>query len=389
LADATAVYDGTNQCFFISSNVAGADNTVGYASNVLGENDIAGALKLTIDSGAGLSQGADQENFTQTFSAITNVVKTFNGFWLLYDYSDNYYLEILAYISNANNNYLHYRTMATIQLAINLIALLVTNGFAKQVQLASGKTTYRFNVCICINISPSNGNRINAFLNGIYNSWAVNQSASFLSAVNKQSGTLISDNWTNAQYKQILELGCNCYGLIDGGYVQRSIYRIGQCGNTGAEVGSYGSQVKLTWFYIENYIRTLVQTAILVRITDGRTLSDLANDATGRTSVLSWITSALNSCAYDPDKGLNGNGMIKPTNVLAEGVNGEYELQQLSVKFGTDIQTINEAFTNTGYFVLGLAETFDSKLESTMYINFAYVVAGDISTIICTQIPVI
>lgn len=390
LTTATATFDAIGQCFFISNGVNGADSTVGFASDGAGSPALAEIMKLTLDTFATLSQGADPETFVQTFAAITNKVKTFNGFWFLYDVSDDYYFAMLDYIANSNNSYMNYKDVASIAQAGALILKLEARNYAKQVELSTGKLIYRFNVPICINITPSNLNRLSANVNGVFNSWAVTQPNSFLSPVNKQFATLVADNWTNEEYEEIIALGCNCYGLVDGGYVQRSVYRLGNCGNTGSDVGEYGSQTKLSWFYIENYIRTGVQTTLLVKMTDGRTLSDLANDTTGRSAVISWITQFLSSCVYNPVKGYpSGNGMINPTDVLAEGINGEYELEQLSVKFNVDIQTINNAFDLQGFFVKGIAENFDSKLESTMYINFAYVVTGDVSTIICTQIPVI
>lgn len=389
LTHATTRFDAVGQCFIVSNGVTGAGETVGYASSGDGGPLLAEALLLTLDTGAELSQGADPETFTQTMLAITKNLKAFMGLWLLYQYDNDYYLNMLNYLSNANVAYMGYRTVASIQELKNLVTFLESNGYAKQVSLSNGKLIYRFNVCICLNVSRNNGNRINAAINGTYNSWAVDRPASFLSAVNKQYATLIPEGFTDAEYNEIIKYGGNVFDKIAGGFVEFSVYRIAQCGSTGDAPKVYGSQVHLTWFYAANYIRVAIQTNVAFRMVDGRTVCDLAGDANGVAAVVSWITQVLQSCAYDKDKQLNGNGMIKPTDVLAEGANGEYELEQLSTFFGLDIQTLNNAFRSQGYIVMPVVETFESKLESTMYINYAYVVTGDIATIICQQIPVI
>src|SRR5574343_1472248 len=188
---ATATFNAIGQCFIVSSGQVGEEHTVGFASSGDGGPLLAEAMLLTLDDGAELSQGADTETFTQTMLAITKNLKAFMGLWLLYEYTQEYCLDMLNYLSNINIANMGYLTLDSILALRNFVTFLETNGYAKQVQLSTGKLIYRFNVCICLNVSRNNGQRINAAINGTYNSWAVDTPASFLSAVNKQFATLI------------------------------------------------------------------------------------------------------------------------------------------------------------------------------------------------------
>lgn len=373
MADATAVVNANNT-ITVSSNMAGDGNTVlpctsdtdllppavinGFA------NDCGFSVTFAITS-----QGATVSDFAKNFDDITYNDTPFLGFWLRDGiYTDlgtlniTLILQIAEYLANQNDQYLFSCVVKSKEDAQSLIGLLKENQYAKKVVLSDNTETYDLNTPFLINSSPANGEKLSAWIIG---AMAIGQDYHY--PMNKTNGLLIGENMTDKLYQQYLALACNVYCRFKGTNPLNT-YRIGRCGDTGANVGLYGSQNSIDKFYGQNRIRKDIQDSVSYRmIISGESIG--ADTNTGSTAVKNLIVAILQR---EVNRGWIAVGKQWTT------LQDQETLRQLSRNLEVDQNEIANALTTTGYWVS--QGEYISDLETMRYF-IAYVSQGAVLTV--------
>lgn len=377
MAGATAVVQN-DLSILVNSNMTGVTHTVlpCTSPNTLTPPETnANAFALAMGFGNGIavtSQGADATSFAENFDKITYNDTPFVGFWFRDGFRNNdpakslnttLILEVANYLANQNDQYIcavgvngkaEARTLITTTLA--------TNGYAHKITLSDGSPTYDLNTPLIINNTYKNGEMLNAWMFG-----AMAVGVNYHYPMNKTTGILIGENMTDADYQEYLSLACNVYCRFKG-TVPLNTYRIGRCGDTGASVGLYGSQNSIDKFYGQNRIRKDIQDSVSYRmIVSGESIG--ADENTGGTAVKNLIVSILQ---LEVTRGWIATG--KTWNSLQD----QETLRQLSRNLEVDQSEIQNALTNTGYWIS--QGEYISDLETMRYF-IAYISQGAVLTV--------
>jgi hypothetical protein len=245
--------------------------------------------------------------------------------------------------------------------ASSLITVLKNNNYAHPITLSDNTPTYDLNTPLLINNTYKNGEMLNAWVIGVM---AVGDNYHY--PMNKTTGILIGENMSDDDYKYYLAHACNVYYKNKGSVPDA--YRIGRCGDTGANVGLYGSQNSIDKFYGQNRIRKDIQDLVSYRmIVSGESIG--ADTNTGGTAVKNLIVAILQQ---EVSRGWIATGKTWTS------LQDQETLRQLSRNLAVDQDEIKEALTNTGYWVS--QGEYISDVETMRYF-IAYISQGAVLTV--------
>jgi hypothetical protein len=365
--DATAAVQN-DLSILVNTNVTGADQTVIPCTS--DDDDNRFAIAMGFGNGIAVtSQGAAAESFADNFDKITYNDTPFVGFWFkdgLRKKSDGslditLILEVANYLANQNDQYICAVGVNGKTEAQSLINELKNNNYAKPVTLSDNTDTYDLNTPLLINNTYKNGEMLNAWVIG---AMAVGNDYHY--PMNKTTGILIGENMSDADYKYYLARACNVYYKNKG--TVPDTYRIGRCGDTGANVGLYGSQNSIDKFYGQNRIRKDIQDLVSYRmIVSGESIG--ADTNTGGAAVKNLIVAILQQ---EVQRGWIATGKTWTS------FQDQETLRQLSRNLEVDQDEIKEALTNTGYWVS--QGEYISDVETMRYF-IAYISQGAVLTV--------
>jgi hypothetical protein len=374
MAGATAIVQN-DFSILVNSNMTGASHTVlpcTSPNTLTPPATNADAFAIAMGFGNGLavtSQGADVETFANNFDKITYNDTPFVGFWFKDGFRNSdkslnttLILEVANYLANQNDQYICAVGVNGKVEALSLITTLKNNNYAHSITLSDGSPTYDLNTPLIINNTYKNGEMLNAWMFG-----AMAVGVDYHYPMNKTTGILIGENMTDQDYQDYLSYACNVYCRFKG-TTPLNTYRIGRCGDTGANVGLYGSQNSIDKFYGQNRIRKDIQDSVSYRmIVSGESIG--ADTNTGGTAVKNLIVSILE---LEVTRGWIATGKTWTS------LQDQETLRQLSRNLEVDQGEIQEALTNTGYWVS--QGEYISDVETMRYF-IAYISQGAVLTV--------
>lgn len=373
ITSATAIVQ-KDLSILVDSHQAGAEYTVlPCTSNdgLLPPDELNNAFAIAMGFGNGVaitSQGANVETFADNFDKITYNDTPFLGFWFRDGFrksdkslNTTLILDVANYLANQNDQYLCAVGVNGKTEANSLIEELKNNNYAKKIPLSDNTDTYDLNTPLLINNTYRNGEMLNAWVIGVM---AVGNDYHY--PMNKTTGILIGENMSDVDYKYYLARACNVYYKNKG--TVPDAYRIGRCGDTGANVGLYGSQNSIDKFYGQNRIRKDIQDSVSYRmIVSGESIG--ADTNTGGTAVKNLIVSILQ---LEVTRGWIATGKTWTS------LQDQETLRQLSRNLEVDQDEIKESLTNTGYWVS--QGEYISDVETMRYF-IAYISQGAVLTV--------